>query len=72
MTLRVAVMIAAALLVLAWLWWRGQRLRSRKGETPVGRGIIDEAATAYEDLADQILSSETPPSSANGKSDPKP
>lgn len=72
MTLRVAVMIAAALLVLAWLWWRGQRLRSRKGKTADGRGIVDEAATAYEDVADQIISSKRPPSSPNGKSDRKP
>ena len=72
MTLRVAVMIGAALLVLAWLWWRGQRLRSRKSETAVGPGIIDEAATAYEDVADQIISSERTPSASHGKSDLKP
>lgn len=56
MTLRVAVMIGAAMLVLAWLWWRGRQIRSRPGTDEEGRGIIDEAAQAYEDVADEIIS----------------
>jgi len=56
MTLRVAVMIGSAVLVLAWLWWRGRRIRNRRVSDDQGRGIIDEAAQAYEDVADEIVS----------------
>lgn len=56
MTPRVAVMIGAAMLVLAWLWWRGRQLRSRCAQREQGRGIVDEAAQAYEDIADEIIS----------------
>ncbi|KKC27265.1 hypothetical protein [Sphingomonas sp. SRS2] len=56
MTLRVLVMIAAAAAVLLYIWWRERRA------CPLDRerhdGVLDEAATAYEDIAEDILFSE--------------
>lgn len=56
MTLRVLVMIAAAAAVLLYIWWRERRARPFEAERH--DGVLDEAATAYGDIAEDILFSE--------------
>lgn len=57
MTLRWIVMGVAALLVLAYIWFGNYRRTRREREVEPGRGVADEAARAFEDVADQIIAS---------------
>ncbi len=66
MILRISVMLVAAFMVLAFLWWRGRNLDRRTSDNAKGRGLMDEAAAAYEDVAEQVISSDPGPGDRNG------
>lgn len=51
------VMIAAGALLSLWIWWRTPQPPEDAPER-IGRGVSDEAVTAFEDVARQIMSSE--------------
>jgi hypothetical protein len=53
MTLRVLVMVAAGSAVVLYICWRERRLRPLDAERH--DGVLNEAATAYGDIAEDIL-----------------
>lgn len=56
MPLRWIIMGLAAAAMLAFIWYRNHRGMARlKRELEPGRGIADEAATAFEDAAAQVI-----------------
>ena len=58
-TLGYAVAIAVAIAVLIYLWRRGRRARgSRSFPEVLDRGLGGEAATAFEDIALEIIGPE--------------
>ncbi|RYH12871.1 MAG: hypothetical protein EON57_03020 [Alphaproteobacteria bacterium] len=56
MTLRLLVMCLAALVVLGYIWYRNRAaLQRHEPRERAGRAVSDEAAQAFEDVADQII-----------------
>ena len=56
MLLKWIVMGLASALVLSFIWWRSRR-KSFGSASPraLGRGVTDEAATAFEDVAEEFI-----------------
>ena len=57
MTFLITVMLFAVLGVFFYIWWNSRRSSMRSVDHPevVGRAVTDEAAAAFEDVADEIM-----------------
>lgn len=54
---RWSVMIAAALILLFWFWWHTPSHHRSSRKQGSGQDVLDEAVTAFDDIARQIVNS---------------
>lgn len=53
------VMIIAAVILLIWFWWMSPRRNANDTKPSAGEGVLDEAVTAFDDVARQIIGSDS-------------